>query len=89
MDAEWDPDKARANLKKHGVRFSDGVTALEDERALTLRDDSPEEERWVTLGVDGLGRILAVVYVWRGARVRIISVRRATPRERRQYEGGL
>jgi uncharacterized DUF497 family protein len=87
---EWDPEKARRNLKNHGVRFSDAVTALEDERALTIRDlQSDDEERWITLGMDACGRLLAVVYTWRGERLRLISARRAAPRERRQYEESL
>jgi len=53
---EWDPAKARANFAKHGVRFADVVTVLEDDLALTMRDpSSDEEERWITLGSDGLG----------------------------------
>jgi len=51
-----------------------------------MRDPSDGEGRWVTLGLDGLGRVLVVVYTWRGEKLRLISVRRATPRERRQYE---
>lgn len=84
---EWDPGKARRNLEKHGVDFADAVVALEDERALTLRDpDARAEERFVTMGVDPLGRFLAVVYTWRGKRIRIISARKATRGERRHYE---
>jgi len=87
---EWDAEKARRNLKKHGVRFSDAVTALEDERALTIRDAySDDEERWITLGVDACGKLLVVVYTWRGEGLRLISARRAAFRERRQYEEGL
>ncbi len=87
---EWDPEKARRNFKKHGVRLSDAVTAFEDERALTIRDAySDDEERWITLGVDACGRLLVLVYTWRGKRLRLISARRATSRERRQYEVGL
>ncbi|MBL8229615.1 MAG: BrnT family toxin [Bryobacterales bacterium] len=82
---EWDPRKAANNARKHGVRFADAVTVLEDEQALTLRDDGIAEERWVTIGMDGLARILTVVYTWRGNNVRIISARPATPRERQQY----
>ena len=54
MVAEWDPAKAQQNVQKHGVSFADAVTALEDERALTERDvSSDDEERWVTMGIDG------------------------------------
>ena len=87
MESEWDPAKARANFTKHGVRFADAVTALEDDSALTIRDlSSEDEERWVTMGLDVSGRLLVVVYTWRGERVRLISARQATPDERRQYE---
>ena len=87
MESEWDPAKARANFTKHGVRFADAVTALEDDSALTIRDlSSEDEERWVTMGVDASGRLLVVVYTWRGERVRLISARQATRDERRQYE---
>jgi uncharacterized protein len=84
---DWDPAKARANLAKHKIRFADAIAVLEDERAVTIRDpDSDEEERWITLGSDTLGRILAVVYTWRGEDIRLISARRATRNERKQYE---
>lgn len=86
MECEWDPAKAGANVRKHGVHFADAVSALEDEHALTIRDAYAEEERWITLGRDALGRLLVVVYTWRGDRARIISARLATPRERRQHE---
>ena len=85
---EWGPEKARANLQKHGVDFADAATALDDEQALTVSDDTAAEERYVTIGADALGRMLVVVYTWRGERVRLISARKATRRERRQYEGG-
>lgn len=85
----WDPAKASANFRKHGVLFSDAASVLEDEFALTVRDlYSTEEERWVTLGVDLLGRLLVVIYAWRGETIRFISARPATPRERQQYEVG-
>jgi len=87
VESEWDPAKARANFTKHGVRFADAVTALEDDSALTIRDlSSEDEERWVTMGLDASGRLLVVVYTWRGERVRLISARQATRHERRQYE---
>ena len=87
MQVEWDLGKARLNARKHGVALADAVTVLEDETALTMRDPFPEdEERWITLGLDAFGRVLVVVYTWRGERLRLISARNATPRVRRRYE---
>ena len=87
MRYEWDPDKARQNRKKHGIAFPDAVGALEDELALTISDPySESEERFITVGRDPLGRIIVVVYTWRGESLRLISARKATPRECRQYE---
>jgi hypothetical protein len=84
----WDPDKSAANLRKHGVHFADAVTVLDDDFGLTIADSvSEEEERWITLGAEALGRVLVVVYAWRGDTIRLISARQATPRERHQYEG--
>jgi len=89
VDYEWDARKARLNLEKHGVDFADAVGALEDELALTTDDVSAlSEKRFVTLGMDLLGRLIVVVYTWRGERIRLISARKATRRERRQYEEG-
>jgi hypothetical protein len=85
-DAEWDPRKAVANLKKHGVDFADAATVLHDERAITIRDDEADEERYVAIGMDALGNMLVVVYTWRDDRPRLISARRAKPQEREQYE---
>jgi len=84
---EWDPEKAASNLRKHRIDFADAATALEDEGALTREDEDPEEERFVTLGMDALGRLLVVVYTWREDEIRLISARRATSKEQRQYEG--
>lgn len=84
-DFEWDPRKAAANARKHGIQFADAVAVLEDDRAITLREDSAGEERWVAIGMDALARVLTVVYTWRGNAVRIISARPATPIEIRQY----
>ena len=84
---EWDEQKAISNLRKHDVAFADAVSAVEDDAlALTIPDDSSEGDRFVTIGTDLSGRTLVVVYVWRGNRVRIVSARKATPRERRAYE---
>lgn len=86
VDYRWDPDKSRLNLAKHGVHFADAVTVFSDDRALTIEDDHPDEERFVTIGMDALGRILLVVYTFRGTSIRIISARKATAQERKQYE---
>ena len=87
MGFEWDSGKAARNLAKHGVCFADAVAVLEDDLALTIRDSYFENEvRWITIGTDILGRLLVVVYTWRGEGIRLISARPATPRERRQYE---
>lgn len=88
MAYQWDAAKARRNLQKHGVDFADAVGVFEDEGALTIEDPSSEDEqRWISIGKDWLGRVLVVVYTWRGDTIRLISARPATPRERRQYEG--
>jgi uncharacterized DUF497 family protein len=85
--AQWDPAKAAENLRKHGVDFADAETALRDENARSMPDDDPDEERFIALGMDAIGRVLVVIYEWRDNDVRIISGRRATRSERRQYEG--
>jgi uncharacterized protein len=86
MSIEWDSRKAAANLQKHGIDFADAATVLEDERAVTVLDERiPDEARYLTVGMDALGRILVVAYTWRAETLRLISARRATPRERRQY----
>jgi len=87
VDYQWDREKARVNLKKHGVDFADAVGVFEDPLALTIDDPgSPEEPRWITLGVDFGGRPLVVVYTYRGAAIRLISARKATKKERNCYE---
>ncbi len=87
MNYQWDPDKARANVRKHKIEFADAVAVFADEMAVTIEDERPEEDRFVTIGMDTLGRMLVVVFTWRGDDIRIISARKATPNERRQYEG--
>ncbi|HLA79443.1 MAG TPA: BrnT family toxin [Vicinamibacteria bacterium] len=87
MDCEWDEAKAVANLRKHGVDFADAALVLYDDLALTVEDAGAYgEARFVTLGLDPLGRVLVVVYTWREERARIISARTATPAERKRYE---
>ena len=83
---EWDRRKAEINLKRHAVDFADAVAVFSDDSAITLQDDSNGEERFVSVGLDALGRVLVVAFSWRGERIRLISARRATRRERRQYE---
>ena len=87
MESEWDPAKARSNLAKHGIRFADAATVLNDEFAISIPDSGQAgEERFVAVGTDALGRILVVSYTYRRNRTRIISSRRATQSERRVYE---
>ena len=86
---EWDEKKAESNLKKHGVDFADAISVLEDPNAVTIPDSHPDEDRFITLGMDSLGRILVVVYTYRGDDIRIISARKASKGERTEYGGGL
>ena len=86
MRAEWDAAKEAVNFRKHGVGFAGAVSVFDDVFAITIPDKSSAEERFMTLGVDAFGRVIVVVYTWRGEAVRIISARKATRRERRQYE---
>ncbi len=84
MQFEWDPAKARANVARHGVSFEAARAVFADLHALELLDDSTEEERWRLLGRAGF-EILMVVYTERGARIRIISARKASQREQEVY----
>lgn len=86
MEFEWDPEKAAGNLDKHGVDFADAALVLYDDLAVTVPHDEADEERFVTIGSDAFGRLLVVVYTWREERIRIISARKATRKERREYE---
>lgn len=87
-NVEWDAAKAETNLAKHGIDFADAAPVLFDDRAVTRPDDHPFEERYVTIGIDALGRCLVVVYTWRGDRIRMISARKATRTEARLYAEG-
>jgi uncharacterized DUF497 family protein len=87
MEIEWDSKKAISKLKKHKVDFADAVAVLEDERAITISEDYPDEERFITIGTDSFNRILLVVYTWREMRIRIISARKAAAKEIRQCKG--
>lgn len=86
VDIEFDPAKARSNLKKHRVSFAHAEQALRDSNALTIEDpDAEGERRLITLGMDALGRILVVIHTPRGARTRLISARRASRGETEHY----
>ena len=86
---EWDPRKARSNERKHGISFEEARSVFFDEQALLLEDPQPlnEEERFVLLGVSASFRLLVVVHALRERDViRIISARKATRLETREYE---
>lgn len=84
-DFEWDEEKAHSNLTKHGVGFEEACSVFLDLDYLLLAD-SDLPDRFIALGYSEVARLLFVVHVERGARVRIISARRATHRERSIYE---
>ena len=86
---QWDKIKAQQNRAKHGVSFADTFAVFEDASALTLDQMVSGEERHMTIGLDAFGRVLVVVYTWRGDNIRIISARKATRSEVRQYESEL
>jgi uncharacterized protein len=91
---EWDPTKARRNRRKHGVSFEDAAELFLDPLAISVLDwkHSDTEERWVTIGRDSRGRVLVLIHTFQERpvkewNVRIISARKATRREVKQYEG--
>ena len=88
MEFEWDVRKAAVNLRKHGVSFEEAATVFGDFLSTTARDPdhSSGEERYITVGLSNLGRLLMVAHAERAARIRIISARTLTPREKRAYE---
>ena len=93
LDVTWDDSKAQSNLLKHGVSFAQAATVMLDPLALTVFDEahSGAEERWFTLGQTSEQRLLAVVHTYQmldanRARIRLITAREATRRERLQYE---
>ena len=91
MDLEWDPAKARANIKKHGVHFEEAARVFLDEYRIEIYDGDRRgaqgEDRWKTIGLVGPA-LLVVVYTVRGANnavIRLISARKADLHEKRQY----
>ena len=90
MSANFDPKKDAANIKKHGVSLSEGDGVLNDPFGLTVEDDAAEgERRFVTIGMNAFGSLMVVVHTPRSSGSRIISVRKAQPKERRNYEEGV
>jgi uncharacterized DUF497 family protein len=92
IEFEWDPEKAASNAAKHRVTFQEAMSVFMDPFARTILnpDHSADEERWVTMGEASTGNLLVVVHTWREidpfrTAVRIISARRPTSRETRQY----
>jgi uncharacterized DUF497 family protein len=90
MNVDWDLNKAKANHADHGVSFPDAEVVLYDPNGITREDESSEgEQRFVTVGLDALARVLVVVYTYRGDTIRMISARKATRNEVRTYERGI
>ena len=90
MEFEWDPAKDAANLKKHGVGFSEAMTVFGDPLEVTIADSehSAGEARFLSLGTSQANRLLVVAYTERQGKTRIIHAREAAPKERRDYESG-
>lgn len=87
MNFEWDDRKRQINLRRHRIELADAVAVFSDPFALTREDFDHDEQRFVTLGQDALGRLLIVAYTYREpATIRLISARKAEPHERKQYE---
>jgi uncharacterized DUF497 family protein len=88
VNFEWDPGKARQNLRKHRVSFQEAATVFGDPLAATYSDPdhSLSEQRFITIGISSAGRVLMVAHVDRHESIRIISARKTTQRERRHYE---
>lgn len=87
MPLQYDPLKASANLKKHGVSFADAEGVLSDPLAVTIEDSgATSEQRFITVGLGNVGELLVVVYTEQDGDYRLISARRATPQERKHYE---
>ena len=88
IEFEWDPAKARTNLRKHGVPFREAASVFRDPLGITILDldHSEEEDRFITFGFSGGGRLLMVAHTDHGESIRIISARELTRREREAYE---
>jgi hypothetical protein len=90
MPSTFDPAKDVANRKKHAISLAEGDGVLDDPLALTIEDASAQgEQRFVSVGMNVFGQLRVVVYALRGDDARIISVRKAEPKEIRTYEKGV
>ena len=88
LQYEYDPEKAAANLEKHGVSFAHAQSVLFDPLSAMIEDfDARGEQRFVSIGRGSTGEVLVVVFTERKGDYRLISARRATPKERKLYEG--
>ena len=95
-DFEWDPKKATGNIRKHKVSFERAASIFRDPNLLSIPDDehSEYEERWITIGMDETGVLLVLSHKFEtlgnaSSRIRIISARKATRKEKGQYEKGI
>ena len=88
MDFEWDSAKAKLSESKHGVSFFEACEVFDDDHSSAVRDPdrSVDEERYLIFGLSKAGSYLVVSYTERGDRIRLISARQMTPREREAYE---
>ena len=88
MEFEWDPRKNEANIRKHGVAFSEAATVFGDVLSITVPDPdhSQEEDRYIITGMSGQNRLMMVAHLERGERIRIISARGLNRSEKRDYE---
>ena len=88
MEFEWDPEKAKANARKHGVEFGEAMTVFGDPLEVTIADPdhSEDEPRFLSIGTSTAGRLVVVAYTERAGRTRIISAREASAQERKDYE---
>jgi uncharacterized protein len=88
LEFEWDPGKARLNLKEHRVSFDEAATVFRDPLSITIADPdhSDSEDRYIDIGMSHRGRLIVVSYTERKDKIRIISARRATRTERKSYE---
>jgi uncharacterized DUF497 family protein len=91
IDFEWDITKAKTNLRKHRVAFSEATTVLRDRLSITIHDPdhSVIEDRYITIGTSIAGRLLMVAHTDRDERTRIISARELTRKERKEYENAI